>query len=75
MIPPMIETASDLIDALGGNKSVGEIFGVGTSAVSNWRAMNRFPPRLHYRLHTESKRRRLSVSPKLFTDRPREAAQ
>ncbi len=32
-----LETATDIIDALGGNGFVADLCGVGNSAVSNWR--------------------------------------
>ncbi|BBK37719.1 hypothetical protein STAQ_27970 [Allostella sp. ATCC 35155] len=42
-------TLSEFIDALGGTAKVAEIFGVGPSAVSNWKAWGRLPDRLHLR--------------------------
>lgn len=61
-------TASDVIDALGGNRVVAAIFGVRSSAVSNWRAQNRFPPRLHYRLAKECEAQGIKVDPRIFQD-------
>lgn len=37
----------DFLDALGGTKAVAQAIGVGPSAVSNWRARDAIPPRLH----------------------------
>ncbi len=61
-------TASELIDLLGGNKAVADRFGVKSSAVSNWRASNRFPPRLHYQLLRWCKERNIRL-PKGFFER------
>ena len=36
--------ADDVIDALGGTARVARLFGCQMSAVSNWRAFNKFPP-------------------------------
>lgn len=35
------------IEAVGGNKAAAKIAGVGTSAVCNWRKINRLPPHLY----------------------------
>lgn len=43
-------TVDDVIDALGGTLAVAELFGVGRTAVVNWRTFGKFPARLHYRL-------------------------
>lgn len=40
----------DVIEALGGSRGVAERFGVGTTAVSNWRVAGVFPERLHLRV-------------------------
>lgn len=39
----ILDSASDVIDALGGNPKVGEITQRKPSAVSNWRKFNSFP--------------------------------
>lgn len=65
---------SQVIDLLGGNKPVAELFGVGTSAVSNWRKFNRFPERLHYRLARETERRGINVDPSIFRPTSRASA-
>jgi hypothetical protein len=56
-------TVSDLIDRLGGNPVVADYCGVSNSAVSNWRAWNRFPDRasLHYRLRQMCKEKRIRL--------------
>ena len=43
-----ISTVADLVAALGGDHEVAAIAGVGRTAVSNWKAWNRIPQRLHY---------------------------
>ena len=43
-------TVSEIIDALGGTAEVARHFGVGRTAVGNWRSWGRFPDRLHLRL-------------------------
>jgi len=39
----------DFIAALGGTANAARAFGVGRTAVANWRAWNRLPARLHLR--------------------------
>ena len=39
-----LQTASEIIDALGGNGQVAELTLSRPNAVSNWRAFNSFPP-------------------------------
>jgi hypothetical protein len=43
MTMKILDTASDVIDALGGNPKVGEVTQRKPSAVSNWRKFNSFP--------------------------------
>jgi hypothetical protein len=38
-----LTTTRDVITALGGDDAVGRMFGVGKTAVSNWRCTSRFP--------------------------------
>lgn len=64
---------SEVIDALGGNKAVAEMFGVGVSAVSNWRSWNKFPPRLHLRVLRECEARGLDFDP-APADQPQKVA-
>ena len=66
-------TASDLIDTLGGNRKVAALFGVRSSAVSNWRALGRFPARLHYRISKVCEERGVEVDERLF-DEPQQQA-
>lgn len=55
-------SASAIIDAFGGTGAMAEAFGVGASAVSNWRKDGRIPARLHLRILTEAERRGVAVS-------------
>lgn len=56
----------DVIDALGGNKEVAALFGVGSSAVSNWRSAGRFPERLHLRVYRICQERGIEYDPALY---------
>lgn len=55
-----------MIDALGGTSAVARWLGVGMSAVSNWKAANAIPQRLHLTFWIELRRRRMKVAPSLF---------
>jgi len=57
---------SDIVEKLGGTAKTAEIFGVGPSAVSNWKAAERFPARLHYRIAKELRARRIKADERLF---------
>lgn len=61
-----ILTVSGVITAFGGTGATARIFGVGDSAVSNWKAFDHFPDRLHYRIAREAKIRGINISEKLF---------
>ena len=65
-----IDTVGTLIDKLGGTGQTAEIFGVLPSAVSNWRRLNRFPARLHYRIAKEAEARDIALSATLFESPP-----
>lgn len=64
----MIETATDLIDALGGTSAVAEQLGASQSAVSNWRNRG-VPAWARLPLARECERRGLPVDPDLFDRR------
>lgn len=49
-LPPM-NTVADFIDALGGPTETAKLFGVGASAVSNWKGANKLPLRLYRDVH------------------------
>ena len=67
-------TASELIDALGGNTEVARIAGVGSSAVSNWRKFGCFPPRLFLVLSDAGHEKGIDVPRDLFRAITTEAA-
>ena len=71
MAGPALEVICDVglaIDALGGNKAVADLLGIGSSAVSNWRARGAFPPRLFIRLSAAANKCGVSISEKLFRE-------
>ncbi len=61
----MLETVTQIIDALGGTKALAEKLGVGASAVSNYRKTG-FPPRIHYQLAQICKQQNISVAAHLL---------
>ena len=67
-------TASDLIDALGGNRVVADLIGVGSSAVSNWRKHDKLPPRLYLQFAAIGRERGVDVPERLFEERRSSAA-
>jgi|GEM_PF-2225002 len=70
-----LNTVDEVIDAFGGTNKAAEIFGYGASAISNWRAKNRFPPHMHMRVFVEAKSRRINVGPSLIGMAPEEPRQ
>lgn len=70
-----MKTASDFIDALGGNSEVARLAGVGSSAVSNWRKFDRLPPRLYLRFAAAARERGIEAPEQLFEERRTDAPQ
>lgn len=64
----MKETVSEVVDALGGNGAVAEMMLVRPSAVSNWRRIDRFPPRLSLRLIKLARERGVLIPQHLFEE-------
>ena len=62
----LILDAVGLINAFGGTGATGRLFGVVPSAVSNWRAVNAFPDRLHYRVNVVAEKRGLKLRSDFF---------
>ena len=62
-------TASELIDALGGNKPVSEMMQVRRSAVSNWRKFGQLPPRLYLKFEDACRARGVKCPRELFEAR------
>ncbi len=61
-----ITTIKDLVNAMGGAKAVADQYHVSTSAVYMAIHRDSIPHRWRLPLHTEAKRKRLAVDPKLF---------
>ena len=55
-------SSSEVIDALGGTMKAAGIFGVRSSAISNWRKRG-FPGHVEARVWHECKRRRINYAP------------
>ncbi len=64
---------SEIIDAFGGTAVTAGLFGVVPSAVSNWRAADHFPDRLHFRISREAERQGIKFDDSVFA--PRQTAQ
>lgn len=56
-------TVTEIVDRLGGTKKTAELFGVTPPAVSNWKADNRFPDRMHYRVYLECQKLGIAYDP------------
>ena len=61
-----INTAAEVIDALGGNTKVSKLFGFFPSAVANWRRKGRFSTATKDVLIFELERRGLTAPPELW---------
>ena len=64
-----IETATDIIDALGGNAAVARLTSSTAKAVSNWRAFDRFPSNTFLLLKSELMRLGISAPDHLWSMR------
>lgn len=60
-----LETAAEVMDALGGNAAVADLTGSRATAVSNWRSFGKFPAKF-YVLMTDELRRRGLRAPALL---------
>ena len=61
-----LTTVDEIVEALGGNQNVADLFGVLPTSVSNWKAFGGFPERLHLRLFQECQRRNITIDPAVF---------
>lgn len=61
-----IETATEIIDRLGGNPAVAEIVGAKPKAVSNWRKSNGFPARTYLAITTALREHNAEAPPSLW---------
>jgi len=66
-------TVSDFIDDLGGTFAAARIFRVTPPAVSNWKAANAMPARLHLRAIREAASRGIAFDPEAPTKAKRRA--
>jgi hypothetical protein len=64
-------TVAELIDMLGGSSKVAREFGIGPSAVSNWKRIGRFPSHSYFKLTEQLKRKGIEASPALWGMRQR----
>ena len=65
---------SGFIDELGGTTKAATIFGVLPSAVSNWRAWNKLPARLHLKAVRVAAERKIAFDPEAPSKQKRRAA-
>lgn len=70
-VPPSV---SEIVDALGGRRAVGDICGVGYNAVANWCAWNQFPLAAHLALSNACAEKGIMLPDALFPARERKAA-
>lgn len=62
-----LKTMKEVVEALGGRKATGEIFGIGETAVGNWLYQNgNFPAYTMPTIQQELVSRGLSADPKLW---------
>lgn len=66
----MIKTMDELIDVFGGADATAKAFGVGVTAVSNWKAWGRLPSRLHLRAVRLAAQRGLTIDESILRDEP-----
>ncbi len=62
--PQKPSNVAQVIDALGGVDKVAERYGVGATAVYNWKAWDRFPPRLHLEIFLDCQRQGIEYDPR-----------
>lgn len=66
MVPDMLKTVDDVVEALGGTLKAAEAANVGASAVSNWKARGRLPSDRFLLISSALEREGKSVTPELF---------
>lgn len=57
----VLRTVAKVVEAFGGTAATAEIFGVGWSAVSNWKKDKRFPQRMWMPIYNEAEKRNLHI--------------
>lgn len=65
-----IRDVATLVAHFGGTAKFAEWANVGSSCVSNWKALDAIPTGYHLRLFLETRRRGLAVDPRLFKLEP-----
>ncbi len=71
-----LETAGDVIDAIGGTAETGRITGQALATVSNWRSRKRIPPEHFLRVSQALRALGKTVTPDVFgMSEPVEAAE
>lgn len=66
-----IKTASDVIDAFGGNATASRVLGVGYNSICNWKAYGRFPADTYLLMQGELKTRGFVAPDNLWRMRKR----
>lgn len=56
-------TVHEFIEKLGGNNAAADMFGVGRTAVCNWKTWGKLPKRLHLRAFKLARERGLDFDP------------
>lgn len=64
-----LHTVSEAVEELGGNSAVGELLGVGSTAVSNWRSSDLFPTNTYKVIVEELGSRGCTIGMHLFAFR------
>lgn len=58
----MAQTVSDFVETLGGNTAAASLFGVGVTAICNWKKAGRFPSWTHLKAIAEAERRGVKLT-------------
>ena len=61
-----LNTANEVIDALGGTLAVARLAGLSMQAISNWRLRERFPPATYLLLNAALRAKQCSAPTKLW---------
>lgn len=70
MVSAMIKTMDEFVDLFGGADATAKAFGVGVTAVSNWKAWGRLPSRLHLRAVRLAAQRGMTIAEEILRDEP-----
>lgn len=61
-----IDSVSELVAAFGGTGAMAEWLDVGSSTVSNWKALGYIPRSYHFMIYLECKERGIELEPSAF---------